>query len=102
MVKQPQGFHVLGRVASRFHYGRLLRIRPDETESRNRDTPRQAGLRRDPLRKVILAAAVLLMAMDSTLAGTGAGIAVDPASGAVSFGGTLQEPAITSSPVPKH
>ena len=53
---------------------------------------------------IIVAAAVLLMvlamAADSTPAGTGAGIAVDPASGTVSFGGILQEPAMTSSPSP--
>ena len=51
---------------------------------------------------IIVAAAVLLMvlamAADSTPAGTGAGIVVDPASGVVSFGGTLQEPAITTAP----
>ena len=41
---------------------------------------------------------VLVMAADSTPVGTGAGIAVDPASGAVSFGGTLQGPAITTVP----
>ena len=45
---------------------------------------------------------VLAMAADSAPAGTGAGIAVDPASGAVSFGGTLQEPAITTAPVPQR
>ena len=51
---------------------------------------------------IIVAAAVLLMvlamAADSTPAGTGAGIVVDPAAGVVSFGGTLQEPAITTVP----
>ena len=55
---------------------------------------------------IIVAAAVLLkvlaMAGDSPPAGSGAGIAVDPASGAVSFGGTLQEPAITTPPLPQH
>lgn len=45
---------------------------------------------------------VLAMAVDSTPAAPAAGIAVDPASGAVFFGGTQEEPAITSSPVPKH
>ena len=58
------------------------------------------------IKPIIVAAAVLLMvlamAADSPPAGTGVGIAVDPGSGAVSFGGTLQEPAITSSPVPRH
>ena len=55
---------------------------------------------------IIVAAAVLLMvlamAADSAPAGTGTGIAVDPASGVVSFGGTLQEPAITTAPVPQR
>ena len=55
------------------------------------------------MRKPIIVAAtvllmVLAMAADSTPAGTGAGIVVDPASGAVSFGGALLEPAITTVP----
>ena len=52
-------------------------------------------------RLMFLAAAVLLMvltmAADSTPAGTGAGITVDTPA-AVTFGGTLQEPAITTAP----
>ena len=53
---------------------------------------------------IIVAAAVLLMvlamAADSPPAGTGAGIAVESASGAVSFGSPLQEPEITTVPSP--
>ena len=55
---------------------------------------------------IIVAAAVLLMVMamaaDSTPAGSGDGVAVDPASGAATFNGTLQEPAITTAPVPQR
>ena len=51
---------------------------------------------------MIVAAVALLMVMamaaDPTSGGTGAGIAVDPASGAVSFGGTLQEPVMDTVP----
>ena len=53
---------------------------------------------------IIVAAAVLLMVMamaaDSPPAGTGAGIAVDTP--AATFGGILQEPAITTPPLPQH
>ena len=51
---------------------------------------------------MIVAAVALLMVMamaaDATSGGTGAGIAVDPASGAVSFGGTFQEPVMDTVP----
>ena len=55
------------------------------------------------MRKVMIVAAgallmVMAMAADPTSGGTGAGIAVDPASGAVSFGGTLQEPVMDTVP----
>ena len=59
------------------------------------------------MRKVMIVAAVALlmvmamvmaMAADPTSGGTGAGIAVDPASDAVSFGGTLQEPVMDTVP----
>ena len=53
------------------------------------------------MRKPIIVAAagllmVLAMAADSIPAGTGDAITVE--SGAVTFGGTLQEPAITTAP----
>ena len=59
------------------------------------------------MRKLMFRAGVILlmvlaMAMDSMPAGTGDAIAVDPASGAVTFGGTLQEPAITTPPLSQH
>ena len=55
------------------------------------------------MRKVMIVAAgallmVMAMAADPSPGGTGAGIAVDPASGAVSFGGTLQEPVMDTVP----
>ena len=53
------------------------------------------------MRKVMIVAAVALlmvMAIAADPAPGGAGIAVDPASGAVSFGGTLQEPVMDTVP----
>ena len=51
---------------------------------------------------IIVAAAVLLMvlamAADPAPGGAGAGIAVDPASGAATFNGTLQEPVMDTVP----
>ena len=57
------------------------------------------------MRKMLfLAAAVLLMvlAVDPTRIGSSDAILVDPASRAVTFSGTLQEPAITAAPAPQH
>ena len=57
------------------------------------------------MRKLIILVGVVLLlalalAVDSTSAGTGAAITVESAE--ATFGGTLQKPVITSSPVPKH
>ena len=51
---------------------------------------------------LFLAAAVLLMVLagDSTQIGSSDAIPVDPASGAVTFSGALQDPKITTAPCP--